>query len=318
MPLDPQVAAFLERCRLAPDPPIWTVPVEQSRAAVLPVPGPPEPVGRVENLSTGPPGAIPLRVYEPLSSPRGVLLFCHGGGWVTGDLDTHDALCRRLCREAGARVVSVHYRRAPEHPFPAAVEDAYAALLWATEQYPHLPHAVCGDSAGGNLAAALCLMSRDRQGPRIAAQVLIYPVTDCGCDTESYRRNGEGYFLTAAAMRWFWRQYAPHSEQAAHPYASPLRAASLNGLPPAFVLTAEYDILRDEGRAYAARLAREGVPVEVLDCEGLIHAFVRRLHDFDRAADACRAVGAFLKRTAFNLAEGPDVTAAAASFGHRG
>ena len=296
MTLDPQAALFLDRSRTSAAPPAWEQTLAELRAGVVPVPGPPEPLGSVQDAACeGPGGVVPVRIYEPASSSRGVCLFYHGGGWVTGTLDSHDALCRRVCRESSARIVAVDYRLAPEHPFPAAAEDAYAAVEWASRRFPGEPLAVFGDSAGGNLAAATCLMARDRQGPRLAAQMLVYPITDCGCDTPSYREFADGYFLTGDLMRWFWRQYAPNPEQAGHPYASVLRAESLAGLPPALVVTAECDVLRDESRAYAERLRSAGVPVEQLECPGMIHAFLRRLHEFDRAGEVCARIGQFLR-----------------------
>lgn len=295
MSLDPQAAAFLDLCHRTAAPPAWEQSLTELRAAVTPVPGPPEPLGAVQDAECPRPGGtVPLRVYEPARPARGACLFFHGGGWVTGTLDSHDALCRRVCRESAARVVAVDYRLAPEHPFPAAVDDAAAALEWAATRYPGEPLAVLGDSAGGNLAAATCLRTRDDGGPRLSAQVLVYPITDCGCDTPSYGEFADGYFLTRDLMLWFWRQYAPTPEQASHPYASVLRAESLAGLPPTLMVTAECDVLRDESRAYAQRLRAAGVPVEQLECPGMIHAFLRRLHEFDRASEVCTRIGQFL------------------------
>jgi acetyl esterase len=297
MPLDPEAARFLEQVRRAAPPPIWEQSLAEARAAVLPVPGPPEPVGAVvDEACAGPAGQVPLRLYEPPTPPRGTVLFFHGGGWVTGNLDTHDALCRRICREAQSRVIAVDYRLAPEHPFPAAVEDATAATDFAAERFAPGPLGVLGDSAGGNLAAAVALKTRDRGGPALAAQVLVYPIIDCGCDTPSYVENADGYFLTRDMMRWFWRQYAPEPEQARHPYAAVIRAADHRRLPPALIVTAEFDVLRDEGRAYADKLRASGVPVEQMECPGMIHAFVRRLKDFRRAGEVCGCIGEFLRR----------------------
>ena len=295
MPLDPEVSTFLDVLNASPPPAFWEVPVEQSRAAVVPVPGPPEKVGSVADRSiSGPAGEIAIRVYEPAAAALGTVMFFHGGGWVTGDLDTHDVLCRRLCNAAQSRIVAVHYRRAPEYQFPAAAEDAYAGTDWAAQEFGS-PLAVLGDSAGGNLAAAVALMSRDRGGPALAAQVLVYPITDCGCDTPSYEEFAEGYFLNRPSMQWFWQQYAPTDDQATHPYASPLRAESLADLPPALVITAEYDVLRDEGIAYADRLREARVPAEHIRCDGMIHGFLRRLHSFTRAGKVCEEIGRYLR-----------------------
>ncbi|MCA9052511.1 MAG: alpha/beta hydrolase [Planctomycetaceae bacterium] len=297
MSLDPEVESFLQAFYRAAPPAFWEVPVEQSRAGVVPAPGPPEEVGGVsDRCIDGPLGPIRVRAYEPTVEPLGTVLFFHGGGWVTGNLDTHDALCRRLCNESGSRIVAVDYRLAPEHKFPAAADDAHAATTWAAETYG-TPLAVLGDSAGGNLAAAAALMARDRGGPAIAAQVLVYPITDCGCDTPSYHEFAEGYFLNRPSMQWFWEQYAPDPERAAHPYASMLRAESLTGLPPSLIVTAEYDVLRDEGIAYADRLHSAGIMVERISYAGMIHGFLRRLHQFRRAEEAVALIGEYLQRS---------------------
>ena len=203
----------------------------------------------------------------------------HGGGWVIGDLDTADRQSREVCRGTGALVVSVDYRLAPEHRFPAAAEDCYAATRWAAEHASDHEGdatrlAVAGDSAGGNLAAVVAQMARDRGGPRLVFQLLVYPVTD-GVDNDwpSYRDNGDGYLLTTAAMGWFWNHYAPSAADRRNPYASPLKAESLAGLPPALVMTAEFDPLRDEGEAYARALATAGVDAELVRYDGFIHGF---------------------------------------------
>ncbi|MBT2451844.1 alpha/beta hydrolase fold domain-containing protein [Streptomyces sp. ISL-43] len=246
---------------------------------------PPPAVGSVEDRDVpGPDGAppVPVRVYYPdperWPGPRPTVVFCHGGGWVLCDLDSHDATVRTLCRASGAVFVSVDYRRAPEDRFPAAVHDAYAALCWAAAHVTELggdPAAlvVAGDSAGGNLAAASLLLARERGGPAVALQVLVYPCLDAGQDTGSYRSNGEGYFLTAAHLRWFWEQYLGPDGDGGHPLASPL-AADLRGLPPAHVVVAGCDPLRDEGEAYHHRLIGSGVP-SVLDSHpGMFHGFL--------------------------------------------
>ena len=237
-------------------------------------------------------GEITVRVYTPAGpAPHPALVFYHGGGWVIGDLYTHDGICRALANAGGCAVASVDYRLAPESRYPIAVEDAYAGLRFIVEQAGRLGIdarrvAVGGDSAGGNLAAVVALMARDRRGPALRQQVLIYPVTDHRFDTPSYRENATGYVLTAEGMRWFWRQYLARDEQGAEPYASPLRAQSLAGLPPALVITAECDPLRDEGEAYAARLRDAGVAITLTRYPGIFHGFFRmtRLHDKARAA----------------------------------
>lgn len=247
-----------------------------SRAPASPLP--PTQVGRVEDRTAD---GVPVRIYWPPDSPDDMplVLFLHGGGFVVCDLDSHDGFARDLCAGTGAVVVSVGYRLAPEHPFPAAVEDAYTALTWTHAQAAALgadPHrlAVAGDSAGGNLAAVLTLLARDRGGPSLRHQLLIYPVTDAARDTPSYTRHADDGFLTATAMAWFWAQYLADPSEGAHPHASPLRAPDLSGLPPACVITAEHDPLRDEGEAYAARLAAAGVPVSCHRITGSFHGFI--------------------------------------------
>ena len=247
-------------------------------------------------------GELRVRIYWPHGTgPFGACLYFHGGGWVLNDIDTHDDVARRLTEASGCVFVSVDYRLSPEHKYPAAIEDGYAALQWVHEHATELNVdsarvAVCGDSAGGNIAAVLCLMSRDRGGPPIAFQALIYPITDCDFDRPSYRDNADGYFLTAKQMKWFWNHYVSSPEQMLEPYASPLRAASLRGLPSALIQTAEFDPLRDEGEAYADALRDAGVPVMRHRYDGLIHAFVKRVDQFDAALEAIREVGDALRR----------------------
>jgi acetyl esterase len=296
MPLDAQAQKLADAMAALNLPPIEkSTPAEaresmRARTAGL---GPFEDVARVEDHRvpvTG--GAITVRVYTPAGAgPHPALVFYHGGGWVIGDLYTHDGICRALANAAGAVVASVDYRLAPEFKYPVAAEDSYAGLLFVVGQAAQLGVdpariAVGGDSAGGNLAAVVALMARDRQGPRLRQQVLVYPVTDHRFDTPSYHENATGYVLTLEGMRWFWRHYLARDEQGAEPYASPLRAPSLAGLPPAIVITAECDPLRDEGEAYAARLRDAGVPITVTRYPGIFHGFFRmtRLHDHARAA----------------------------------
>jgi acetyl esterase len=249
---------------------------------------------RAESLPRGPeahvlsrtiPGAAgerPVRVYRPVDADGQrlpVLLWLHGGGFVTGDLDQADGDCRQLATRARLLVVSLDYRLAPEHPFPAAPEDAYAALCWIAEHARELGGdpsciAVGGDSAGGNLAAVVSLLARDRVGPRPRFQLLVYPVTDVTrFDRPSTLENASGYFLTRSAMMWFTAQYAPTPEQAANPHVSPLLAPDLRNLPPALVITAEHDPLRDEGEAFAERLREAGVPVTLSRYAGTVHGF---------------------------------------------
>jgi acetyl esterase len=216
-------------------------------------------LGYVEDLTIpGPGGAVPVRVYaSERAGVRPALIYFHGGGFVFGNLDTHDAVCRALAKESGAVVISVDYRLSPEHKFPAAVEDSHAVTVWVAANAEHLGVdarriAVGGDSAGGNLATVVAMRCRDAGGPALASQVLLYPVMDFSSfETGSHREWGEGYFLTRAAMDWFSGHYLASADLARHPEASPLLAPDLRGLPPALVITAEFDPLRDEGEAYA-------------------------------------------------------------------
>src|SRR5262245_2286695 len=237
-------------------------------------------------------GEITVRVYSPGGKgPQPALVFYHGGGWVIGDLYTHDGICRSITNAAGCVVASVDYRLAPEAKYPVPVEDSYAAFAWvianaATLGIDARRVAVGGDSAGGNLAAAVSLMARDRGGPAPVQQTLIYPVTNHAYDTPSYHENATGFLLTRDGMRWFWNHYLAREAQGKEPYASPLLAQSLASLPPALVITAGCDPLRDEGEAYAARLRDAGVPVTLTRYEGIFHGFIRmtRLHDKAKAA----------------------------------
>jgi len=292
MPLDPQAKAVLDQFASMGGPQIHEMSVAQARELILgmvALGGEPESIVRIENRTVpGPAGQIPVRIYTPVgTAPFPVLVYFHGGGWVIGNLDTHDGICRSLANRVGCLVVSVDYRLAPEHTFPAAPEDCYAATRWLAEHAGSLGGdkgriAVGGDSAGGNLAAVVALMARDRGGPKLAFQLLVYPATDTDFETRSYRENSEGYFLTRADMVWFWNHYAPRDEDRRNPYAAPLRAASLRGLPPALVITAEFDPLCDDGNAYAARLREDGVPVRLSQQDGLIHGFFQMGAVIDR------------------------------------
>ena len=304
MPLTTEARAALAAREGAP--PLHTLSVAEARAASAASrvkPETPEPVARVEDLGIpGPAGEIPVRLYSPGPDEQlPTVVYFHGGGWVLGDLDSHDPLCRALAKRAGAAVVSVDYRLAPEHKYPAAAEDAYTAVLWLNQHAAEWGAdptriAVCGDSAGGNLSAVVSQMARDRGGPELRAQVLIYPVTNCDFEVESYRANGDGSMgLSEDGMRWFWRCYTRSPAEAAEPYASPLRADTLIGLPPALVITAEYDALRDEGEAYAARLDRSGVSTELVRYDGVIHGFVGQLATFPEGRQAVDRIAAFLR-----------------------
>ncbi len=307
MPLDPQVQAFLadQAAQLLenPAPPILEQTPEMARQGYLALAQAlgdgPEVDSIVERTIRGPGGEVPVRIYRP-AAPGGVLVYYHGGGWVIGDLDTHDHLCRELCVGSSCTVVSVGYRLAPEHPFPAAVEDAMAALDWAVIHAEHLARpgakvGVGGDSAGGNLAAAVCLRARDRGGSPIAFQLLIYPAVDMRMGHPSIDENAEGYVLTRDHMHWFRGHYLPSETDHAHPEASPLLAASHRNLPPALVITAEFDPLRDEGEDYAATLNRAGVPVTLRRYDGQIHVFLQLSPLLEGARTALGDVSAALR-----------------------
>jgi acetyl esterase len=283
MPLDPQVQVLLERMKEQGLPPFEQMTVDQARAVILEfteLQAEPQPIARVEDRTIpGPAGEIPIRIYTPSGEALlPVLVYFHGGGWTTGTLDVADEPCRALAAATSSVVVSVDYRMGPEHKFPAAVEDCYAATQWTADHAVELGAdpgrlVVIGDSAGGNLAAVIALVARERGGPRVAYQVLIYPVTDYAFDTPSYEQNADGYLLTREAMRWFWGHYLNVENDGAHPHASPLRASDLSGLPPALLVTCEFDPLRDEGEAYGQRLREAGVPVKISRYDGMIHGF---------------------------------------------
>lgn len=293
MPLDPQCEPILQAMQAFGS--ITELEPAEARAAsaAMRVPVEPEPVGRVENRTIpGPHGDIPVRIYWPKTGgTHPALVYYHGGGWVIGDLDGCDQACRHVTNLADVVVVSVDYRLAPEHKFPIPVDDCFAALNWVAANTGELGIdqrriAVGGDSAGGNLAAAVTLKARDAGGPQIAFQLLVYPVTNHSFDTPSYTENADGYLLTRDMMRWFWKHYLRDDSDGQDPLASPLRAADLSGLPPAFIMTAEFDPLRDEGEAYAERLRAAGVPVEHVRYDGLIHGFYNMFAAIDRARDA--------------------------------
>jgi acetyl esterase len=301
----PEIRSLLDQQATSGRPPLHHQSVEQARAFhvadAAALNGPPAPVAAVADRRVpGPAGELPLRVYTPEGEPPfPIVVFFHGGGWVVGTLDTYDPLCRALAAATPAVVVSVDYRLAPEHRWPAAVEDAYAATEWASRNAAALggvQHrlAVAGDSAGGNLAAVVALGARDRGGPAIAFQLLVYPALDAAGDTASWREYADGYHLTADGMRWYWDHYLGGADGAA-PDASPLRAAFVGGLPPALVIGAEYDILRDEGEAYAARLAEAGVDASASRHAGVVHGFVRWRAVTGAAGDALQEAATALR-----------------------
>lgn len=298
MPLDPAFRTVLDTLQSAGalplvrgDDPVATR--EHYRTLATARRGPdfvPEQVAEVtDGTVEGPAGPVPVRTYVPADDRGGVLLYLHGGGWVLGDLVTHDPVCRRAANTTGAVVVAVDYRLAPEHPHPAPLDDAWAALLAVAGRYPDRPLGVAGDSAGASLATGLALRARDRGGPLLAAQLLFYPALDPGCATPSMQDNAEGYFLTADAMRWFWAQYLSGTA-GADPESAPLgrdSAADPSGVAPAVVATAEFDPLHDEGRDWADACEAAGVPVTRVPGPGLIHgyvAFLGAVPAADRAA----------------------------------
>ena len=277
--LQPDVAKVLQVMTSLELPALESLPVPEARAFMeLAAAGrPPGPeVGEViDGVLAGAAGELAYRLYRPgPPGPHPMVAYFHGGGWVLGNLDSDDPLCRDLCRRSGVAIVSVDYRHAPEARFPAAADDAFAAVQWIAGHATELGGvpgqlAVAGWSAGGNIAAVACQLARDASGPDIAGQVLLNPVTDFGTDGASYEENAEGYGLTTALMRWFWDQYADPGDRS-HPKASP-RRGELAGLPPALIVTADFDPLRDEGLAYAEALAAAGVAVRHLRARGHIH-----------------------------------------------
>lgn len=294
MPLNPQIEALLQFMAQAPQVDFATAAPADVRLLFdnpMPLAAPP-PMDRVETMSIALPGrTLEARLYVPQEAgPNPPLtVYFHGGGWVVGTLDTHDGTCRAIAAKSGSAVLSVAYRLAPEHRYPAAVDDCYDALVWAADNAGALGIdatrlAVAGDSAGGNLAAAVAILQRDKGGPALRHQLLIYPVTDQDYSFASYAENGGGeYFLGEDGMRWFWGHYLGDTTIENAPLAAVLQTADLSGLAPATVITAEYDPLRDEGMAYAERLKASGVPVDAAVASGMIHGFFSM---FEAAPDA--------------------------------
>ena len=296
MPLDPEAKASLEKQAALGLPAQHEVSPEEARAmseAQPRVPGPE--VAAVSDLAVpGPHGDVPVRVYVPVTDnarPLPVCVWFHGGGWVVGSIATNDPTCRALANVSGAIVVSVDYRLAPEHRFPIPFDDCYAATEWAAANAAAFGGdgtrlAVAGSSAGGNLAAAVALRARDQDGPRLAHQSLICPVVDTDLERPSYLENGEGYGLNYDTMVYFLQCYVRNEADASDPYVAPMAAEDLSGLPSAFVLTCEYDPLRDEGEAYAERLREAGVPTRVSRYDGQVHALFNAGVPFTQTWDA--------------------------------
>jgi acetyl esterase len=295
MAVDEETAALLAQMAASGTRPLHEMTAAQARefAAAMSVPGDPGPdMTDVRNtrVHTGG-GAFPIRILTPCQDPRGVIVYYHGGGWVLGEIDSFDALGRQLAARTKCTVVLVDYRMAPEYRFPTAVEDSWAALLWTAEHLTeavggvNAPLIVAGDSAGGNLSAVMAQRAKKAGGPVIGLQVLVYPVTDCDINTTSYLDPANQLLLSRESMIWFWDHYAPVEAARTHPDASPLRSTALAGLPPAVVLTAEHDPLRDEGELYATQLIKAGVPVRHRRFTGQMHGFFTMLDVLPGARD---------------------------------
>jgi acetyl esterase len=310
MPLDPQVQTLLAAAKAAGLPEMWQLTPDQAREQyklrVRRLDVKEEPIHRVsDRLIPGPDRPIPLRVYEPRAARPDerlpVLMWFHGGGFVIGDLDTHDTACRRLAKEGDCLVVAVDYRLAPESKFPAAVEDCMAALRWVALQGIEIGADVTrigvgGDSAGGNLAAVCALLARDEGFPKLSHQLLIYPCTAPEPETRSHKLFAEGHLLTRKTITWFYAQYLRNSRDTQDFRFGPLIADDLAGVPPAFVLVAGYDPLRDEGVQYATRLVEAGIDVTFVNMAGMIHGFYIMLGAVDAASDAIRQSGVALRK----------------------
>ncbi|MEV1047514.1 alpha/beta hydrolase [Streptomyces sp. NPDC049916] len=308
MPFDPQLQELYDRRAAEDVRPLYTLTLEEARAADLAAvradAGTPEQVRQVTDVSIpGPGGPLPVRIYRPSDEgPLPVLVYFFGGGWTLGSLDTGDAICRSLTNAVGCLTVAVGYRLAPEHKFPAAPDDCFAGVRWAVEHAGRYGGdssrvAVGGDSAGGNLAAAVTLMAKDAGGPELVAQLLVYPNTDQFADTPSLRESIDPLLFNRRSVQWYWDNYLASPGDGGHPLASPLRAPDHSGLPPALVITAEYDPLRDEGEQYAARLRESGVPVESARYQGVAHGFFAMAGTLDAGRRAVAQAADYLRGT---------------------
>lgn len=322
MALSLKMRAVLLMARLTGGKPLHELPVAEARQATalrIPKSRSAAPVAGIVNRAIpGPAGDIPIRIYTPEGAGTfPLLVYFHGGGFVVGSIDGADVICRALCGGAGCIVVSVGYRLAPEHKFPAAPDDCLAATRWAADHTAELSAdparlVAAGDSAGGNLAAVTALRLRDEGGPPLCGQLLIYPVADYHTPpTPSYLSNADGYLLTRDMMIWFWGHYLNHAGEADDPHAAPLRAPDLRGLPPALVITAEFDPLRDEGERYAERLQAAGVPAVLLRYDGMVHGFLLFADLFDESRRAIEEATLWVRQvTAAETTPAPDPTGA--------
>lgn len=307
MPLDPQAKAMRDRAAAAGTPPLYTLSIEDARAADLAAiqaaAGAGAPVREIVDTHVpGPDGPTPIRIYRPdgADEPLPTVLYFFGGGWALGSIDTSDEICRDLANLVPCQLITVGYRLAPEHKFPAAVLDCYAAASWIADHAAEFRVdparlVVAGDSAGGNLAAAVTLIARERGGPALTAQVLVYPNTDHRGDTASMRDNDDPALFNHRSVAWYWDHYLARPEDGRDPLASPLLADDLSGLPPALVITAEHDPLRDEGERYAGRLRDAGVPVVASRYDGMVHGFFSMPGILDAGRRARDEVAAYLR-----------------------
>jgi acetyl esterase len=307
MALRDEAQMFVDGLAAMEFPPFETMDVEMQRSILDPVVDsdvePPRIHSSVDQVVAGSGGDIPIRIFRPNGdSDLPVVLYFHGGGWVIGTLDSHDALCRAIANAATAVVVSVDYRLAPEHRYPAAFDDCAAVMAWVHANAVELDvdgskMAVAGDSAGGNLAAAVALLARDQDDPKLAAQLLIYPACNLvDIETDSYSANGEGYLLTSGWMGWFIDQYVPEAADRAEGHASPALSESHCEVAPALVLTAEYDLLLDDGKAYADTLRDAGVDVDYFCFDGHVHGFASQIGVMDAADEAVAKMAGFLAK----------------------
>jgi acetyl esterase len=308
MPLDPVLKAFLDQVASMGGPKTWEMTPAEAResfAALMQLAGPKDiPIGKVTNLTIpAPHGEIAARSYAPVAANgQGLptLVFFHGGGWVIGNIDTHDGLCRMIANGSGCRVISVEYRLSPEAKYPDAVDDAVAALEWVEKNASQLGVdanllAVGGDSAGGDLAAVVAQIAKAKSGPKLSCQMLLFPVTQIGGETTSLREYAEGYFLERKTLDWFYAHYLPSDADKKDPRISPLAAEDVSGLPPAYIMLAGFDPLHDEGLAYAEKLRAAGVSVTVADYPDMVHDFIYLQSVLPQASEALNAAAKALK-----------------------